>query len=193
MTDLPVFDADADIRREAEVAETTRAMKEAGVPVETKAAPKVNYWGFGRMEKFFLPDGVQYIEFRPMTEADRQHYQNNTQAVLSLNRASGDSKLPLNQARDRKALLAASVKGWYFFGPDGAPVDFKHREFGWDKWVAVADPQIIDALEKAIRKANPWMQSDMDKDEIRKQIDELEDLLRQKEEEEAGELASSDK
>ena len=61
------------------------------------------------------------------------------------------------------------------------------------KWLNVANPKIVDELEFAIRKANPWMQADMSAVEIRKEIERLQELEVQAMEREKGEGLSSNK
>jgi hypothetical protein len=55
------------------------------------------------------------------------------------------------------------------------------------------NPKVIQDLEFFIRTKNPWMQADMDLDEIDKEIGRLETLRRQKLDEEAGEGSSANK
>lgn len=184
--DFNTFDPEHEEAREAHVASTESAMKAAGVAVEEKPAV-ANYWGYTRMERHYLPDEVQYIEFQPMTEGDRQKYQAKTKTFLSMNRASGDSKMAIDPSKQRLALLEVSVKGWYMLGPDGRPAEFKSRQYGWDAWLQQADPKLISDLEKAIQDANPWLEADLDDEEIQKQIDELQARLEAKRERELGE------
>lgn len=177
--DFNTFDPEHEEAREAHVANTEAAMRAAGVTVEEKPVA-ASYWGYTRTEKHYLPDGVQYIEFQPMTEGDRQKYQNKTMTTMSMNRASGDSKIGINPAKNRQALLDVSVKGWYMFDPDGRPAEFGSRLSGWEAWLRQADPKLVEDLEKAIMKANPWLQADMDEEEIAKQIEDLQTLLEEK-------------
>jgi len=178
--DLSTYDPDAaqaaEDARLAHAANTEKAMRESGVAVEEKPVV-ANYWGFTRMERFYLPDNVQYIEFQPMTEGDRQKYQNATKTTMSMNRASGDSRVSIDPSKARTALLDVSVKGWYMLGPDGREAEFKSRQYGWNAWLQQADPAIIADLEKAITKANPWLQAEMDEEEIEQEIESLKERL----------------
>lgn len=192
-SDLNTYDPDAaqaaEEARLAHAANTEAAMREAGAVVEEKVVT-ANYWGYTRTEKYMLPDGVQYIGFRPMTEGDRQKYQNLTRTTMSMNRASGDSRLTIDPSKARSALLevsVAAVKDWYMIGPDGRPADFTSRQYGWNAWLMQADPLLVEGLEKAIQKANPWLQAEMDEEEIKKQIEELQERLESMRESKLGE------
>lgn len=181
--ELSTYDPDAaqaaEDARLAAAASAEKAMTEAGVAVEEKPVV-ANYWGAIKPERFYLPDGVQYIGFRPMTEGDRQKYQTKTKTTMSMNRASGDSRMSIDPSRQRTALLEVSVEqvgDWYMLDPNGNPADFKSRQYGWNAWLQQADPKIIADLEKVITKANPWLQAEMDEEEIQQEIENLTERL----------------
>lgn len=191
--DFNTFDPATEEARAAHIASTEEAMRANGVQVEEKIATVVgDYWAEPAPERFYFPDGKQYIEFKPMTESARAKYQNKTMTTMALNRASGDSKIGINVARDRRALIDVSVTGWLMYR-GGEEVGFKNSFFGFEKWIEIADPKHIEGLEKAIRKANPWMASDMDPAEIKEEIKRLEELLIEVEDRRLGESVSSNK
>lgn len=146
-----------------------------------------DYWGFSENHKFFLPDGRQYIAFKVMTEGDRQKYQKLTNRDLTVSRQSGDAKMKVDQASDRNALFQVACIDWNL-RRGGESVTFTNDGRGGtlQQWLQVADPRIIDDLEKAIRMANPWMLGDMKSEDIQKQIDDLQDMLKIAQEREAG-------
>ncbi len=171
---IATYDPDTDSVREAHVRSTEQAMREAGQPIEEKIGFE-DYFTYEETKRWYFPDGKQYIEYQPMTEGDRRRYQSKTMTTMSLNRASGDSKIGINVARDREALLDISVKNWYMVR-NGNEIPFTDRQFGWQRWVTIANPKLIEDLEKEIRKANPWMQADMDLEEVDAEIKRLEEL-----------------
>lgn len=177
-------------------ARTEEAMRANGQQVEEKVE-FIDYFTFEESIKHFLPDGKHYIEFKPMTEGVRRKYQSRTQPTITSNRASGDSKIGINIARDREHLLNESVVGWFMEMRDGmgniVEVRFDDKRNGWLAWQERANPKLIEDLEKAIRKANPWMQSDMDIKEVDEEIERLQTLRTELLDRELGESASSDK
>lgn len=184
-----------DTAEQNRLAEAQRRQEAAGIIVEAPVVPPNvgNYWGKLDPIKHFLPDGIQYIEYLPMTEGERAKYQTATQSKMTMNQNTRDSTMTFNVARDRRALLEVSVKGWNMLGPDGEPVAFKNSQFGFWKWYEQADPKLIEDLEKAVRKSNAWLQADMDEDEIQQEIERLNELLAEKREQALGEDSSSNK
>lgn len=190
------FDPQHEAAREAHIASTTAAMVAAGEIVEEKVE-FVDYFTFEERLRWYFPDKKHYIEYKPMTEGDRRKYQSKTMTTMSMNRASGDSKIGINVARDREELLNISVIGWFMERRDGlgniVSVDFTDKNHGWNAWSTRANPKYIEDLEKAIRKANPWMQSDLDIDEIDAEIDRLQTLRTELRDRQLGEESSSNK
>lgn len=199
MTQAPnfnTFDPQHEEARAAYVANTEAAMIAAGELVEEKIE-FVDYFTFEETMKWYFPDGKHYIEFKPMTEGARRKYQSKTMTTMTMNRASGDSKIGINVARDREALLDISVTGWFMERRDLSgnivQVDFKDNNHGFRKWSENANPKFIEEIEKAIRKANPWMQADLDVEEIDAEIDRLQTLRTEILDRQLGEGSSSNK
>lgn len=140
--------------------------------------------GFGASEKFYLPDGKQYIEFDVMNEGQRSRYQRDTRAPIEIDRRSDKASMIPDQARDRHSLIKYSVTNWYMLTRDQktrqiVPVPFSSANL--KNWLEVANPKIIEDLGAAIRKANTWMLEDLSIEDIDKQIEELEEMKRDKE------------
>lgn len=153
-----------------------------------------DYYGFSERRQWFFPDGVQFIEFEVMNEGKRSLFQKTTNKDITLRRQSGDASIKVDPAEERRALLVNSVVNWNLFR-DGKPVPFTIGSPGaeFEKWLAVANPKLVDDLEFTIRKANPWMQADMDLEQIDEEIQRLTDLRKQVEERQQGEGASSNR
>jgi hypothetical protein len=158
-----------------------------------------NYYAFDEKEKWFFPDGKQWIEFRKLTEGDRAKYLKATRSDVHLNQKSGEARIPFDQSADRKELLLHSITDWLlvsFVTGRPTPIAF---QAGASKggvvaqWIDRADPAILGQLEKAIRKANPWLLNEMSSEQIRKEITDLEELLVVAEKREAEEGNSSSK
>lgn len=151
-----------------------------------------DYYGFSEKKQWFFPDGVQFIEFEVMNEGKRSLFQKTTNKDITLRRQSGDASIKVDPAEERRALLVNSVINWLLYR-EGKPIPFSIGSPGaeFEKWLAVANPKLVDDLEFTIRKANPWMQADMDLEQIDEEIQRLSDLRKQVEERQRGEASSS--
>lgn len=158
-----------------------RAAAANGVQLTTRV--RKDFWSNDEEKIFYFPgqddlpeSDKQYITFKKMNEGMRSKFQQKTQTSAVIERATSNTRIGVNQARDRWALLEISVTGWRLFRGD-EEVPFKPHVF--NSFVNQADPWLIDELEKAIRKENKWMRSDVSSDDIREQISELEDQLKE--------------
>lgn len=161
-----------------------------------------DYFGFDEREQWFFPDRKQWIEFKKLTEGDRAKYLKATKSDVHLNQKSGEARIPFDQSQDRKQLLLHSITNWHLVhiapGQPGqprkvTPIPFTaNRTNGGElgQWIDRANPAILMQLEKAIRKANPWMLNEMSAEQIRKEIDDLSELLKAAEDREANEKNS---
>lgn len=181
---------------------TTQAMAAAGVDTEDSLFE--DYFGFDEKQTFYLPDGKQYIEFQVMTEGKRAQYQRATNRDITLQRTTGDAKMKVDPATDRQELLKASVVGWHIVRhhpnkgaksdpASWVPVPFSIGSPGgeFEKWLAGTNPKIVDALEKAVRKSNPWLMAEMSVEDIDKEIENLHEMREEAVKRERGEGASS--
>jgi hypothetical protein len=156
-----------------------------------------NYYGFDSAETWYFPDHKQYIQFKRMNEGERAHFQQMTTRDVTVVRGSGDAKVKVDPATERRELIVASVTGWHLVRPDGKggwqQIPFSKGSPGaeLEKWLNVADPRLVDELEQAIRKANPWLLSEMSVEDIDKQMDQLREMREQVLERKRGEGSSS--
>lgn len=158
-------------------------------PQETQAPPTADYWGSEQYEKFFLPDGRQYFEFKVMNEGEKTKFEKMTNQDLIVNRDQS-ARVKVDPSEQRHSLITTSVTGWYLF-KGGEIVAYSSQLLR--KWLEVADPKVVADLEFAIRMANPWMQSEMSVEEIDKEIDRLHEVRKQVIDNEAGESGSATK
>jgi hypothetical protein len=171
------------------------AARAAGVQVEQEVYE--DYFGTQDViETFFLPDGKQYIQFRPMNEGARSRFQKMTNRDVVLERSTGNARMKVDPATERHELIVASVIGWNLMRKTDngwQPVTFSSGSPGanLEQWLDKAPVRIVDDLEKAIRKANPWLLSELTVEEIDKEMDNLreqrEELIRRQQ----GEASSS--
>ena len=149
-----------------------------------------DYWGVDLTEKWYFPDGKQYIEFKIMDEGQKSEFQKKTSKDLVLQQKTGDARLATDPAGDRHKLLSTSVVDWYLMTKDPKTNQFYPEPFSkqqFERWLMKANPKLVEDLEFAIRMANPWLQDDMTKEQIKEEIERLEEMLRVKEREELGE------
>lgn len=148
-----------------------------------------DYWGTDERHRFYLPDGVQYFEFKIMNEGDKAKFQKMTNQDMTIGRDQ-TAKIRMDPAAERHQLILSSVIDWNFY-KNGEKLQFFKRDL--ERWLEVAPPQIVEDLEFEIRRKNPWLQSDMTLEEIDKEMDRLMELRKQVKEREEGETSSANK
>jgi len=149
----------------------------------------VDYWGTDETAKHMLPDGKQYFIIQVMNEGQKTEYQSKNRVDVTMTRG-GNSQIKMDPGKERHALIETSVTGWNLY-KGGEAILFSKQMLR--KWLETAPVALVEKLEMAIRKANPWIQGDMTADMIREQIEELQDLLQQAIDREAGESGSANK
>jgi hypothetical protein len=163
---------------------------QASDPAVTPGDEYQDYFGFSGQEAFTLPDRKQQIFFKKMTEGERFLFQKKTSKDIKFNRTSGDAAVRADPAEERHELIMTSVTGWSLMRKSGngwepAPFSTGGAGSALSMWLKAADPKIVDDLELAIRKGNPWMQADQTVEEIDKEIENLQELRAQAVEREA--------
>lgn len=155
-----------------------------------------DYFGFADQEKWYLPDGVSFMVIQTLNEGMKAQFQKKTQRDVTLERGSGNAKFAMDPAQERWELIKASVVDWNLLR-NGIPLPIstnsQNNKRNLADWLELTNPRLVEDLEKFIRKLNPWLQGEMTSADIRKQIDELEELLKETEAREAGEGSSSNR
>lgn len=172
------------------------AVSTAPVPVDLEQEVFEDYYGFDSSEKWYFPDGKQYIEFKVMTEGAKARFQKLTNRDLILERTSGNARMKVDQASERHALLEESVTFWYMLRKNektGKPEPIPYSAHEFKNWLNKANPKLVEDLEKAIRKANPWLLAEMTVEDIDREIENLKEMREVAEKRERGEETSSDK
>jgi hypothetical protein len=162
-----------------------------------------DYYGFDERDKWYFPDGKQWIEFKKLTEGDRAKYMKATRSDVHLNQKTQEARIPFDQSQDRKQLLLHSVTDWHIVRftrsngritavtplpfPEGAGARTPGGALA--QWIDSANPAILAELEKAIRKANPWLLNELSVEQIDKEISDLTELRKAAEEREIREKA----
>jgi hypothetical protein len=143
-----------------------------------------DYFGFAATDKFTFPDGKTFIEFTKMNEGKKKDFQDKTSKDLVLERNSGNARMSVLQGTERHELIKACVVNWNLVR-GGQPVQF--NQVALNDFLTLADPVIVEGLEKAIRKANPWLLGEMSVSDIDKEIVNLQEMREVAVKREAGE------
>lgn len=170
---MDVFDPDSAEARA--VAEQEAEMIARGEPLETKKP--MNFYGFGASAKtFMLPDGIQYIEYKPMNSGMRDEYEHRTQRDISVHSASKKMNMRLDPAKERAALLEISITGWNLLKPNknGELVQHPFSQPALREFLRMVDPSIVMDLETEIRRANKWLVGDASLEDLYEQREALE-------------------
>jgi len=143
----------------------------AGEDVETDVYE--DYFGFQETHRWLFPDGRQWIEYQTMNEGAKAQFQKRTNRDLVVERASGNARMNIDPAQERWALLGAACTSWHIMR-EGHEVNFSNATF--EQWLKVANPRLVEDLEKAVRKANPWLLQDMTVEDIDREIKNLQEM-----------------
>lgn len=170
---------------EERAAATARNMEAAGVSSTTPV--QADYFGFDESETVMLPDGISWIQHKKLNEGARREYLNKINRDVKLQRSTGDAIVRMASGDEKHALLVQAISGWNLMR-NGQPVTFSKGSPGaeLEKFLIAASPAVVDLIEKAVRKANPWLLQELTIEEIDKQITELEEMREQKLKEESG-------
>jgi len=153
---------------------------------QSKSAEQADYFGFTRTEKFVFPDGITFIEFCALNEGAKKDYQDRISSDMVLERKSGDARMSVKQGSQRHELIKAACVDWNLKRGDQI-VPFNKIQLS--DWLTLTDPLIVEDLEKAIRKANPWLMADMKSEDIRREIENLEEMYEVAKKREEGEAS----
>lgn len=158
-------------------------------PVDETPA-QVDYFGFQQSERFYFPDKVTYVEYNIMSEGMKSKFQKMTQRDVVVEKGSGNARMRMDPASERHELIRQCVTGWNLVR-NGSLVPFDSRSL--KDFLELADPRLIEDLEKALRKANPWLLGEMASEDIEKEIENLQEMLEIAKEREQGEALSGSK
>lgn len=160
-------------------------------PVQSVEAPKqVDYFGFQDTKKYIFPDGLTYMEFKVMNEGDKLKFQKRTGRDINIDRRSGDARIKMDPGTERQELIKTCVVDWNLTR-NGQIQPFGERAM--QDFLTLANPAIVEDLEKAIRKANPWMLGELSVEDIDKEIESLQEMREVALERERGEASSGSK
>lgn len=162
-----------------------------------------DYWGVQETFRHILKDGKQFFEIVPMDEGAKTRFQKLTNKGIRMNQKTNDATIDIDPSDERHTLIIESVIGWHIMQRDPKDGSFTElpcpsserdrkrvlRDVILDKF----NPKAIQDLEFFIRTKNPWMQADMALEDLLEQRDELDELIRVKREELAGEASSANK
>jgi len=172
-------------------------ISDAHVPAYEQSTPaQADYFGFASTERFLLPDGVSFIEYRIMNEGKKAQFQKMTSRDLVIEGKTGNARTRMDPAQERHELIRQSVIGWNLKRRRSAngpleDVPFNNSTLG--QFLQDANPKLVEDLELAIRKSNPWLLNELTVEQIDAQMDELRELREAAVERERGEASSASK
>lgn len=141
-------------------------------------------FSFGGTERWYFDRDKQWVEFKKLTEGDRIKYERLTNKDLTFNRSSGDARIKVDQGGDRRALINIACTGWQIYSKNPTTSKWEPMSFSpamLSSWLDVTDPRLVQQLDEAIRKFNPWLtEADETVEDIEKAIEELEERKREK-------------
>lgn len=161
-----------------------------------------NYWGVDETYRFMLPDDKQYFEIRPMDEGRKVQFQKLTNKAVRMNQRTEEASFDIDPAEERWTLIKESVIGYHIMqpSPDGTWSEYPCPPYtdprfrrSLEQLLEKFNPKIVQDLEFFIRQKNPWMQADMAVEDIDKEIDRLQQMRRDKVNQESGEGSSANR
>src|SRR5690625_634246 len=163
---------------------THQNMIASGHQVEDKV--EYDFFGFASEERWYFPgqerlpdDEKQYFIVAKMNEGKKAEFQSKTTNDVRIQRTTGDARFRMDPSTERHQLIKLSVTG--------ARVKLRNKSTGeleWhtgdhrkllDNFLSNGNPDHVQKLEQFIRDLNPWMRSEMDVEEIDKEIERLEE------------------
>jgi len=169
------------------LARNAQAMDDAGLATEESV--QADYFGFEETENVALPDGKSYVTIQALNEGARRQYLNKVNREVKIAKQTGDAIMQLANGDERRILLTNAIVGWNLVSRNPktgemTPVPCKEPKIY--EWLEKANPVIIDIVDKAVRKQNPWLLNEMTIEDLENQIGELQEQLEQKRAEEEG-------
>lgn len=173
--------------------DTEEAMRSAGVAVEE--SQEVDYFAFEKVGEFVLPDGRQKIFLSAMNEGAKRQFQKDTSRDLRVQRSSGDALVKMDPGQERYTLCVNSITGWTLRRRNPKkPVEWQDAPFDQPtlkRFLENTDPEIVEDLEKEIRKLNPWLLDELSVEEIDKEIENLQEMREKAAKREAEKVGSA--
>ena len=169
MTTAPATDEEVEAHKVRMIEANMRADGEA-----THVKVQQDYFGFAASHRVLFPDGLTYVEHEEMNEGARRSFLNKSNRGMTIRKATGDADIKVRPGDDRHDLLVAAITGWNLI-KDGQPWAFSIERL--EGFLKVANPRIVDDIEKDIRKKNPWLLQNMTVEDIEKEIGNLNEML----------------
>lgn len=119
----------------------------------------IDYFAATATEWVVLPDGVQKLEVKVLTEGERKQYLAKTNQEFKMNARTKDLTMKSNAGDDRHALLKIAVVDWTVY-MDGTLLPF--TKFSLERALDAWPPVVVDAAYDGVAKLNPWLTSGED-------------------------------
>jgi hypothetical protein len=159
----------------------------AAAGVSTEETMQVDYFGFEETARVELPDNRSYVDIKALNEGGRRAYLNAVNKEVRITKGTGDAVMQMANGDERRILLRHAICGWNLVKVRNGsldPVPFKEGLLS--EFLEKANPVVIDVIDKAVRKQNPWLQTDVTLEDLEKQREELDEQIEKKRAEEEG-------
>lgn len=162
--------------------------------VQDIESQEVDYFAFEEIGEFTLPDGKQKIFLKALNEGAKRKFQKETSRDLRVQRSSGDALVKMDPGAERLSLCQESITGWKLRRRNPQKGHWEDAPFDQPtlrRFLDATNPAIIEDLEQAIRKLNPWLLDELSVEEIDKEIANLNELREKAVEREAAKAGSA--
>jgi hypothetical protein len=165
-------------------------------PAELTETGEVDYFGFSSTQQVYLPGSkTQFVVIKALPEGEKKNYQNKTNRHVTIKKGTGDAEMQMRAGDERHVLLMEGIVDWHLLrrSPDlngGQPTLVAFSKSELRMFLDVADPRVIEHIEKELRKMNPWLMAEMTLEDMIKERDNLDEMIDAKRREEEGNDAS---
>lgn len=125
--------------------------------VDTDVSRVVDYFDVKETHFATLPDGVQTVEVKVLTEGERRRYLNQTNREVKMNSRTKDLIMKSSVGDDEEALIKVATVGWNVMrGGASLPFTPNNLDFALNAWPPAAWRPVL----KKIREVNEWLLGD---------------------------------
>ena len=129
-----------------------------------------------------LADGISWVSHKKMNEGDRKRYLKKVNRDLKIQKGTGDAIMRLAGGEERTALLETAITGWNLLS-GGNPLPFTPQNLAR---LLDGPIEVLERVEKDVRKNNPWLESDVTVEDIDAEIESLQERRQEVLEREEG-------
>jgi len=147
----------------------------AGEPVADEAVEvpqRRDFFGAKEDEIVELDDAGSHVRVKYFVAGDKSKYLKALNRQVELGK-DGKSRIQISGAEDQAALLRVAITGWGIYQGERA-LPFTNNNLR--DFLSKAPVDVLDTIEKQVRKMNPFLDDELTVEEIDAQITDLEEL-----------------